>query len=48
MDDGEKFLTELSELTLKFSKSTEDIENNTNNFINYISKNILNQKIISG
>lgn len=48
MDDGEKFLSELSDLTLKFSKSTEDIENNTNNFINYISKNILNQKIISG
>jgi uncharacterized membrane protein (UPF0127 family) len=48
MNDGEKFLTELSELTLKFSKSTEDIENNTSNFINYISKNILNQKIISG
>lgn len=41
------FITKLDELTKKFEKSTEDLENNTNTFIEYISQNILNQKVLS-
>ena len=41
------FIGKLAELTTKFEKSTEDIQNNINNFIEYISQNILNQKVLS-
>lgn len=47
MEDGLKFIEMIDDLTNKISKSTEDLENNTVNFIDYISKNILNQKTLS-
>jgi uncharacterized membrane protein (UPF0127 family) len=47
VNEPQIFLNELKELTSNFSKSTEDIDNNMSNFISYISKNILNEKILS-
>jgi len=47
VNEPQIFLNELKELTTNFSKSTEDIDNNMSNFISYISKNILNEKILS-
>jgi hypothetical protein len=47
ISEPEIFIAELSENTEKFSKSTEDLENNINNFIDYISQNILNQKVLT-
>ena len=37
----------LSTETNRIEKSAEDIENNINNFSDYISKNILNKRILS-
>ena len=47
VNEPQIFLNELKELTSNFLKSTEDIDNNMSNFISYISKNILNEKILS-
>jgi hypothetical protein len=47
ISEPEIFLEKLHEDTEKFSKSTEDLENNINNFIDYISQNILNQKVLT-
>jgi len=47
VNEPQIFLNELKGLTTNFSKSTEDIDNNMSNFISYISKNILNEKILS-
>jgi uncharacterized membrane protein (UPF0127 family) len=45
--EPEIFLAKLTEMTTKIEKSTEDIQNNINNFVEYISQNILNQKVLS-
>lgn len=47
ISEPEVFLAKLHEDTERFSKSTEDLENNINNFIDYISQNILNQKVLT-
>ena len=47
MDNGEEFLKSLVELTESIDKSKEDFENNIDNFIEYIAKNILNEKILT-
>jgi len=47
ISEPEIFLEKLREDTERFSKSTEDLENNINNFIDYISQNILNQKVLT-
>jgi hypothetical protein len=41
------FIELLKEETSKSEKSFEDIKNNLDNYVQYISKNILNKKILS-
>jgi len=43
----DNFVDQLSTETNRIDKSTEDLENNINNFSDYISKNILNKRILS-
>ena len=43
----DNFVDQLSTETNRMEKSTEDVENNINNFSDYISKNILNKRILS-
>ena len=43
----DNFVDLLSTETSRIEKSAEDIENNINNFCDYISKNILNKRILS-
>jgi hypothetical protein len=41
------FVDLLSAESSRIEKSGEDVENNINNFSDYISKNILNKRILS-
>jgi len=43
----DNFVDQLSTETSRIEKSAEDLENNINNFSDYISKNILNKRILS-
>jgi len=47
MDTPEEFLKSIDDLTERIDKSKEDFENNVDNFIEYIAKNILNEKILT-
>jgi len=43
----DNFVDQLTAETNRIEKSAEDVENNINNFSDYISKNILNKRILS-
>jgi uncharacterized membrane protein (UPF0127 family) len=43
----DNFVDQLTTETNRIEKSAEDVENNINNFSDYISKNILNKRILS-